>query len=109
MINILNKIPKRITTKPSVSITNKGKRFAIIDYILYRIDNDNIKESDLMMVWYNTNKNTKVDFVKNIIVKDNKINKIKIIDDLTISCDCSTFKEKNDCRHISKMKKYFKM
>jgi len=47
--------------------------------------------------------------IKNIILKDNKINTIKIINDLDISCDCSIFKEKNDCRHISKMKQYFKM
>jgi|AntAceMinimDraft_7_1070363.scaffolds.fasta_scaffold05561_3 hypothetical protein len=108
-MNILKKLPKRIKTKPSVSINKQGERFAIIDFIMYKILNDNIDEKDLLMVWYNTKqKNDNNSSIKNIImVKNSKKYKLKIINDTELYCNCSEFENNEDCHHIKKLKKFF--
>ena len=109
-MNILKKIPKKIENKPYISINKEGERFAIIDYEIYKILNNNIKDNDLLNVWYNSKKrNNDNSSIKNIIIKDSKINKLKIINHTDLYCDCSNFKNNNNCRHIEKLKKFFKM
>jgi len=105
MINILKELPKKIQNKPIISINKYGERYAIIDYIMYHILNDDITEKDLLTIWYKS-KNNKTP-IKNIIFKDTKIHKIKIINYTELYCDCDNFKSNNDCRHIQKLKKFF--
>ena len=111
MINLLRELPKKINSKPSITTNYKGERFAIIDFIMYKIVNERIKINDLLKIWANTIKKDKPRRIeKNIVIKrENKINNLKIIKDHILQCDCEEFERLNDCIHISKLKKYFKM
>ena len=108
MFSILRELPKRISSKPSITTNKSGDRYAIIDFIMYHVLNDDISEKDLLMVWYKSkNKNDDKSSVKNIIFKDTKMNRMKIINHTELYCDCDEFKNINDCRHIGKLKKFF--
>lgn len=111
MIDLLRELPKKIKSKPSITTNYKGERFAIIDFIMYKIVNERIKINDLLKIWADTIKGDKPKRIeKNIVIKrKNKINKLKIIKDHILQCDCKEFKNSNDCIHITKLKKYFKM
>lgn len=109
-MNQLTNIPTRIYSKPNVTTNKIGERFVILDFIMYKITNDDITENDLLMVWYKSKtKNDDRTSIKNIIFKGNKTHKMKIINHTELYCDCDIFKNKNDCRHIGKLKKYFDM
>ena len=107
MIELLRELPKEIKSKPSANTNYKGERFADIDFILYKIVNENIKLNSLIKVWKNTTNKRKRIPEKNIIIKDSKINRLKIVNDFILQCDCNEFKKHNDCIHIGKLKKSF--
>jgi len=110
MINILRELPKKIRHKPTITTNNHDERYAIIDYIMYHVLNNDITEKDLIMVWYKSKtKNNDRSSVKNIIFKDTKMHKMKIINHTELYCDCDKFNSDNDCRHIEKLKKFFEM
>jgi hypothetical protein len=103
-MEILKKVPLIIKEEPMVTVNVEGIRFAVIDYIMYLLDDD-IEEEDLIRVWLNhKNKNKDKTFY---LKSKNETTKVKLIDNFEFKCECDFFKNNGFCEHINKIKKYF--
>ena len=113
-MHILRELPDAIHTKPEIEIGKDNVRYAIIDQVMYRIENNHIELNDLHFIWRLTSmKKEKHHRItprikeKNIIIKDKKINRIKISNDISLQCDCEEFKLNDQCKHTSKIRRLF--
>jgi len=100
-MKILEKLPKLIKKKPKI-ILSKNKKVAIIDNFIYEIKDFDVDLNDLLRIWAITKKKEKF-----IIHKNKTINRIKIIDNSILICNCLEFEQHNNCIHIKKLKKMF--